>query len=142
MLNAIEHLNHDPGALEEESTPTRQMILQGTMLRDLLLKGFQPSKRGPLVGAEGAFAENQLIQSWARRYQQENPVVMEGDPKLNLNRPQIRAIATMLGERLSLIQGVRLFCFAQILHALLTSMFTYSLLERAKRAQLLRQFVC
>lgn len=106
MLNAIEHLNHDPEQLEEDSTPTRQIILQGTMLRDLLLKGFQPTERGSLAGADGAFAGNQMIQSWARRYQKENPVVMEGDPKLNLNRAQIRAIATMLGERLSLIQGV------------------------------------
>ncbi|KZO91754.1 P-loop containing nucleoside triphosphate hydrolase protein [Calocera viscosa TUFC12733] len=53
----------------------------------------------------GAFASDQLIQSWARRYRRPNPVVVEGDPKLALNETQTRAIAMMLSERLSLVQG-------------------------------------
>ncbi|KAJ3491205.1 hypothetical protein NLJ89_g11364 [Agrocybe chaxingu] len=54
----------------------------------------------------GAFKLDQHILSWARRYSRSNPVVVEGDPPLSgLNASQIRAMATMIGQRMSLIQG-------------------------------------
>lgn len=57
-------------------------------------------------GGGGAFADNCLIRSWATRYRRPNPVVVEGDPDLSgLNASQIRAMATMIGERISLVQG-------------------------------------
>lgn len=127
------HLNHDPAALERDiSSSDRQFILQGTHLRDTLLRSFTPSfehsHSAPLQSADdpsyvshdtlehegkldgdtgGAFKDDMRIQSWARRYMRQNPVQVEGDPLLEgLNSTQIRAVATMIGERLSLIQGV------------------------------------
>lgn len=55
----------------------------------------------------GVFSEDLRIQSWARRYSHANPVRVEGDPVLDgLNSTQIMAMAMMIGERMSLIQGV------------------------------------
>ncbi|THH07595.1 hypothetical protein EW145_g3266 [Phellinidium pouzarii] len=55
---------------------------------------------------DGVFSEDCFIRSWAQRYQKPNPVVMEGDPELDgLNASQVRAMATMIGERISLVQG-------------------------------------
>ena len=54
----------------------------------------------------GIFNKNRLLQSWAERYRHPVPTVVEEDPTLpDLNASQIQAIATMIGERLSLIQG-------------------------------------
>ena len=59
-------------------------------------------------GHGGMFSDDMLIHSWAQRYKHRDPVVIEGDPCLNgLNSAQVRAVATMLSERISLIQGVR-----------------------------------
>jgi hypothetical protein len=63
----------------------------------------------PHEGAPGILARNQLIQSWTRRYRApegREPVAVEGDPVVPLNPSQVRAIAMMLSERLSLVQGV------------------------------------
>ena len=52
------------------------------------------------------FKNDLLIQSWATRYSSPDPIVVEGDPILkDLNPSQIRAIATMISQRFSLIQG-------------------------------------
>ncbi|KIY47635.1 P-loop containing nucleoside triphosphate hydrolase protein [Fistulina hepatica ATCC 64428] len=54
----------------------------------------------------GIFNEDQFIHSWARRYSRPDPIVMDGDPPmLDLNEAQVRAVALMIGERLSLVQG-------------------------------------
>ena len=53
-----------------------------------------------------SFADNQLINSWIKRHQRDKPMRMTGDPELNLNESQTKAVAMALGERLSLIQGV------------------------------------
>jgi hypothetical protein len=60
-----------------------------------------------LKNPSALWAENQLIHSWIQRYRRLNPIKMEGDPDLGLNESQTRAVAVSLGERLSLIQGVR-----------------------------------
>lgn len=111
-----------------------QTVLNGTTLRDIILRSFQgvdgasqESEEGrafptdvlpsdvdatPLPPqavaqrAGGAFANHPKIASWARRYREPNPVRFKDDPPLNLNPSQMRAIALMLGERMSLIQGV------------------------------------
>lgn len=133
MRTAISHFNHDPFALEHGnlSSPDRQLIFQGTHLRDVLLRTFSPaltSARVPLQAPDdvnyishetlehgsrqtgdhgGAFKEDMRIQSWARRYSEVNPVRVEGDPVLSgLNATQTRAVAMMIGERISLVQGV------------------------------------
>ncbi|TFY81080.1 hypothetical protein EWM64_g2933 [Hericium alpestre] len=132
MKAAIDNLQMDP-ALQEAyvSSPDREFVLQGTHLRDILLHSFSPAlpehHRTPVQDAqdpnyvphevlehpsrikgrhEGAFKDDMLIQSWARRYGRPNPVVMEGDPVLEgLNATQVRAVAMMIGERASLVHG-------------------------------------
>jgi hypothetical protein len=135
MCTAISHFNHDTAAIEHiVPIPEQQTILQGTHLRDVLLNSFDSSFErshadplqspdevnyvphetlehdGRLAGdTGGAFKDDMRIHSWARRYMKPNPVVVEGDPVLEgLNPTQIRAVATMIGERISLIQGVKL----------------------------------
>ncbi|KAI0063306.1 P-loop containing nucleoside triphosphate hydrolase protein [Artomyces pyxidatus] len=131
MRAAIRQLNQDPKELEENPPePDREFILQGTLLRDVLLRSFSPALahtptqiQAPddteYVAHEtlehpsresgdhgGAFKEDMMIQSWARRHMRHNPVKVEGDPILsNLNPTQVRAVAMMLGERVSLVQG-------------------------------------
>lgn len=59
---------------------------------------------------KGLFKEDMRIYSWAERYSLDNPLVMEGDPDLShLNKSQIKAMATMIGKRISLVQGVKLY---------------------------------
>jgi hypothetical protein len=133
MRTAISHLHRDPQQQEEAiCTTDRQLILQGTHLRDVLLRTFQPADHPhahvPLQppdekaylphealehsshmpdGNLGVFKHDMRIQSWAKRYSKVNPVVIEGDPVLDkLNSTQLRALAMMIGQRVSLIQGV------------------------------------
>lgn len=57
----------------------------------------------------GVLAQNELIASWTKRYRADDgrPAVrVEGDPIVPLNQSQVRAIAMILSERLSLVQGV------------------------------------
>jgi hypothetical protein len=136
MREAIAAFNHDPATQEwsDALDDGQQIILQGTHLRDLLLKSFSPAPQAAhahvaLQASDdisypsleklnhdsrirgqhgGAFSGNQFIHSWVRRYCRPDPLRVEGDPDLNgLNATQVRAIALMLGERLSLVQGVR-----------------------------------
>lgn len=131
MRTAILHFNHDPAVLEASQTPDRQFVMQGTYLRDVLLRSFSPASTSlhqPLQAPDeveyvshetlehqsrgdhepgGAFKDDMRIQSWARRYARPNPIEMDGDPVLDrLNATQIRAVAMMIGERVSLVQGV------------------------------------
>uniref|UniRef100_A0A0W0FZN0 P-loop containing nucleoside triphosphate hydrolase protein n=1 Tax=Moniliophthora roreri TaxID=221103 RepID=A0A0W0FZN0_MONRR len=152
--DAVYAFNHDV-CMQEESTPSpgpylpasreeREHILNGTYLRDVLLRSFMPSDHPhphrplqspddeayvdqsvidhdyhhdsldtdtelpapPLSDHSGIFKQNMLVHSWAKRYSKPNPVVVEGDPPLDgLNDSQRRAMAMMIGERISLIQG-------------------------------------
>jgi regulator of nonsense transcripts 1 len=122
MRAAVSHLRNDVQKIEDEvPRPSTEHILQGTKVRDVILRSFKIGhKRAALAEEEvsttdasasaesgGIFKQDQRIQSWAKRYSQHNPMVMEGDPPLvGLNASQIRAMATMIGERMSLIQGV------------------------------------
>jgi hypothetical protein len=118
------HRDNEPGK--------KEYVLQGTQLRDVLLRSFSPDElaqhephhlQNPeeesypahevlehpsrLNSGGGAFSDDCRIRSWARRYAKDNPVVVEGDPVLEgLNASQVKAAATMIGERISLIQGV------------------------------------
>ncbi|KAJ6542591.1 P-loop containing nucleoside triphosphate hydrolase protein [Mycena capillaripes] len=133
MRDAIGNLNHDPQQLEAAAmSADRELILQGTHLRDILLRSSQPvaeeevteedalqpdsaafvadeglaQEESTVPDTHGAFKDDQRIHSWAQRYSQPKPLVMEGDPPLDgLNATQIRAMAMMVGQRLSLIQG-------------------------------------
>jgi hypothetical protein len=109
-----------------------QTILNGTSTRDLLLRAFQTDYQTPESSAnlslaaplkpsdidatpiptphaqstsQGILARDQLIQSWARRSRRLKALRIEGDPIINLNPSQLRAMAMMLSERISLVQG-------------------------------------
>jgi hypothetical protein len=135
MRTAISYFNHNLVSLENSSASDRQLIFQGTHLRDVLLRSFSPAlslKHGPLQAPDdvryishetlehgsretgdhgGAFKNDMRIQSWARRYSEVNPVRIDGDPVLSgLNATQTRAVAMMIGERISLVQGVGFGC--------------------------------
>lgn len=134
MRDAINKLSRDPEYIERQPRYQRQFRLEGTGLRDVLLKSFSrseetdpksdnsqynqdprhfipekgctPDSSQSRLSTNGALGRNQLIQSWSQRYRSLNPVVVEGDPPLgHLNSSQIRAMAMMIGERISLIQG-------------------------------------
>jgi hypothetical protein len=132
MVNAISRLSHDVAALEQTTGDGQKYTLHGTHLRHILLDSFSPASESthsiPLQRADeinyvshetldhgsrvsrdsrGVFKEDMRIMSWAERYMRPNPVRVEGDPRLPLNVSQVRAVATMVGEAMSLIQGVR-----------------------------------
>jgi hypothetical protein len=131
MNTAISCLSHDVPAIEQEMGGGQKYILHGTHLRHLLLQSFSPTSESthltPLQRADeikylshetldhgsrvskvsiGAFKDDMRIMSWAKRYMRPNPVRVEGDPVLPLNSSQVRAVATMIAEDMSLIQGV------------------------------------
>lgn len=55
----------------------------------------------------GTLIRNESLRSWAERYRSVGEVQkIEGDPEVPLNPSQLRAIAMMISERLSLVQGV------------------------------------
>lgn len=134
MRNAIAYLHNDLQQQEEaDALSDRQFILQGTRLRDVLLRTFDPfadphahialqaadevaylphealERRSRMTSGQsdmGAFKDDMRIQSWARRYAEIDPVLVEGDPDLKgLNSTQRRAMALMIGQRVSLVQG-------------------------------------
>ncbi|KAF8885662.1 P-loop containing nucleoside triphosphate hydrolase protein, partial [Infundibulicybe gibba] len=88
-----------------------ETILVGTELRDVILRSLDERPphgqiRPEIPGGTGAFSGDQRVQSWARRYARANPVVVEGDPVIRkLNETQVRAVAMMIGDRMSLVQG-------------------------------------
>lgn len=146
VIDILTDLEH-----ETDRSSWREFILQGTGLRDVLLRGFRSGSvrckdNGDGDGAmdsldhidgidenvvdtadidvdadtvqreldedkerkknAGTFADDQRIQSWARRYAMSPPLVMEGDPPLvGLNESQVKAVACMVGNRVSLVQG-------------------------------------
>lgn len=121
MRAAIDHLHFDPKQLAESTTQDQETILLGTHVRDLLLKRIDgprttpslnedplPFIAGPPEETSNILLNDQRLQSWAKRYQRSNPITMDGDPSLDLNSVQIAAVANMLGNRLSLVQGVGL----------------------------------
>jgi len=58
------------------------------------------------VSASTTFDADCRIRSWASRYDRAEPLVIDGDPDLGgLNASQVRAIAMMLRNRVSLVQG-------------------------------------
>ncbi|KAF9785941.1 P-loop containing nucleoside triphosphate hydrolase protein [Thelephora terrestris] len=130
MNAAISCLSHDVPAIEQAVGDGQKYMLHGTHLRHILLDSFSPTSESthstPLQRADeanyvshetldhggrasavsrGVFKDDMRIMSWAKRYLRPNPVRVEGDPVLPLNAPQVRAIATMIAEGMSLIQG-------------------------------------
>lgn len=114
-------LEHGDGS-QPTSRFTKETILTGTALRDILLRDFTtPGKSVPFrkdpshPQRQGMFTNDMLIMSWCRRQLRpgRRPLEIEGDPDVQLNSSQRKAIAMMLSERVSLIQGVRTMLFWQ-----------------------------
>lgn len=95
---ALDAMLYEPDDVVRASTPQRRYALAGTALRDVL------TGQDPVAGP-GLFAEDQRIHSWCERYARARPLRVEGDPELGLNQSQLRAVAMMLRERVSLVQG-------------------------------------
>ncbi|KAK0431659.1 P-loop containing nucleoside triphosphate hydrolase protein [Armillaria borealis] len=106
MREAINHLHRDVRSQEAVMATDREETLNGTHLRDVILRGKDQGDMNENVETSGVFRDNQLIYSWAKRYMRPNPVVVEGDPVIDgLNATQVRAMAQMIAERFSLVQG-------------------------------------
>ena len=123
MVEALHSLHDDPETQEAASTAHQEIALNGTYLRDIILSNFAPFSPDDLLDAIdvnaktsdesavptsslGFFAGHDEIMDWARRYNRDDPLIQAGDPEILLNKSQIRAIAQMLSERISLVQGV------------------------------------
>lgn len=127
MYSAISCLAYDTSVFEKASNNEEEFILQGTELQDVLLDAFRdrsspdtsesvehavtvPSSPDDLsLKDTGAFGDDQRIVSWVKRHMASPPIRMDCDPPIDLNESQMRAMAAMIGRRISLIQGVRVF---------------------------------
>jgi hypothetical protein len=137
MKDAVKRMHHQPALpTAVDSANDNSPVVVGTHLRDILLRSFQPAEdqhahvhlQNPsAVGYPsheldhdsdgqsnphtfGAFKDQPEVQDWAIRYSKKNPVVKDNDPKLEgVNNTQRKAMAYMIGQRLSLVQGVRSF---------------------------------
>jgi hypothetical protein len=120
MRAAIEALNCDPGEMQAASSLLSEYELHGTYLREELLEGFvqgiSTSSSDTSIQQSndmqsprnGLFTSDERIDDWVRRYSHPMPERKEGDPELPLNQSQTQAVAQMIGERFSLVQGVSL----------------------------------
>jgi len=97
----------------DESPSSKEIVNDGIVAPPQELHAFDvdakpvPSQGVHPVKASGGLVKNELIRSWTMRYRTEGEVVRsDGDPDIPLNPSQMRAIAMMLSERLSLVQGV------------------------------------
>lgn len=86
--------------------------LKGTELVPSLLPMAAPTEEGVDSSIDlqtsqpsSIFADDVRIRSWYERYLRSSPLILDSDPDLGLNASQLKAVATMLSSRLSLIQG-------------------------------------
>lgn len=123
MIEALRSLHDDPEMQEWATTSRQEIALNGTYLRDVILSDFdkfsphdflevadvnartsgQPAEP---MSTPGFFVHHYDLMAWAHRYNRDQPYTMRGDPEILLNKSQIRAIAQMLSERISVVQGV------------------------------------
>ncbi|KAE8231934.1 hypothetical protein CF326_g3040 [Tilletia indica] len=96
-----------------------EYILSGCKVLDALLDIPPPSLRrfgsaaflkdeagSRRLGPFTTFDADCRIHSWARRHDRDHPLVIDGDPDLDgMNASQVRAVAMMLRNRVSLVQG-------------------------------------
>ncbi|PWN21213.1 P-loop containing nucleoside triphosphate hydrolase protein [Microstroma glucosiphilum] len=111
---AIESLGMDLAGLEARDVDAKWEA-RGSGLTEALLpretQDLSSSFEEVAVGALSGVSQSSIyepdwrIRSWYERYSRSAPLVVEGDPDLSLNESQLKAVATMLSSRLSLIQG-------------------------------------
>jgi len=161
MRTAMSHLAHDPHVFERASTSSQEFILEGTELQNVFLRSSMPQSSATAQESDsvedeaviasssddlrwedmGAFKHDQRIVSWAKRYMKPNPIKLDDDPPINLNRSQLRAMAAMVGRRISLIQGVGVLSL-QFRLLISIRLIVFSLQEQGKRKQLLKLSSC
>lgn len=108
---AFKSLDHDIEFLERANVPGKELVLSGSRISDILLDIKPPKERD----VSNCFEGDMRIKSWMERYSQDDPLVIEGDPELGLNQSQMKAVAMMLKERVSLVQGVSSKYFSNLL---------------------------
>lgn len=127
MRIALKHISYDLNAQDFifRICGNEHIPLRGSFLSTCILQSFHSGiwpdpilpaseTKGEFLGinatpvTQGPLGSDMRIQSWATRYDQSDPLVVEGDPHLDrLGPSQLRAIAVMLKNRVSLVQGVR-----------------------------------
>lgn len=115
MRKAISLIHNDARILEQptgspllgaESKPDKDSAEESGQNSELLGR-LQDPNRIDDANHFGAFRNDTRIHSWAQRYSRSDPLVIQGDPIIkNMNTSQVRAMAMMIGQRLSLVQGV------------------------------------
>ena len=123
MIEALRSLHDDPEMQEWATTSRQEIALNGTSLRDVILSGFDKFSPHDLleptdvnartsghpeepISTPGFFVHHYDLMAWAHRYNRDSPYKQRGDPEILLNHSQVRAIAHMLSERISVVQGV------------------------------------
>ncbi|KDN39857.1 P-loop containing nucleoside triphosphate hydrolase protein [Tilletiaria anomala UBC 951] len=96
---ALEAIEHDVDFIESLAFHDSQVRLSGCKVIDAVL-GIPPP---PTRRATGAFSQNSALQDWLSRIS--HSLQKSQDPQIGLNTSQVKAIAAMLGNRISLIQG-------------------------------------
>lgn len=99
-------------AYEDNDSPTTQSSHLHTDVVEIDIANSTTATQTTASNPSSMFLDNQLIRSWIRRYERFDPIKMIGDPELGLNPSQTRAVAMALGEKLSLIQGVRFYSYS------------------------------
>lgn len=94
---ALDAMLYEPNDVVKAITQQHRFALAGTDIRDVLT--------GHARHQPGLFWHDARIRSWYERYSRAHPIQLDGDPDLGLNASQMRAVAMMLKERVSLVQG-------------------------------------
>ncbi len=123
MREALRSLHDDPESQDWATTSRQEIALNGTYLRDVILSNFdkfsphdflevtdtnartsgQPAEP---MSTPGFFVHHYDLMAWCHRHNTDHPLKKLGDPEIVLNKSQVRAIAQMLSERISVVQGV------------------------------------
>jgi len=123
MAEGLRSLHDDPERQDIDSTAQQEIALNGTYLRDVILSGFDKYSPHDFLEvtdvnartsgyseeaspSPGFFVHHYDLMDWAIRYNDDKPIKNPGDPKILLNKSQIRAIAQMISHRICVIQGV------------------------------------
>ncbi|KAK9900225.1 P-loop containing nucleoside triphosphate hydrolase protein [Cystobasidium minutum MCA 4210] len=105
-LDAAEQRITNDNDSQGPAKTSRTIELAGTELRDLLLDHEPREHLPPATELESpVLMDDQYIASWARRNSRPIPLRLDGDPDLGLNETQLRAVASAVLNKFTLIQG-------------------------------------
>lgn len=101
----IERLSLDASSLSRIDRDGKWELMGTELIESILPHTSEHVSTPSKDVAPSIFEQDAHIRSWYERYIRPNPLRLDGDPDLGLNDSQLRAVATMLSNRLSLIQG-------------------------------------